>query len=323
MQDSLFRAHAIGHVERHRNAGIAAVVAQRPRLDGHLDYASIGRDVTAGIVRRLHALMLAELVANLPGFLGRAQAFDIHRQHLLATVAVVPAGRGIDGQKFERIDVGHPHRQRILLEQQAERSFATPQIGDVLMRRHPATIRHRPVANPENAAICQFDDGVVLLLADDKLIAPGEVFVHGHRGMASRLKPQGDDLLEEHAGSDAVRRQIVHVDVAAVADDQPLLAVEEAKPLRHVVERRIETVGDLARLGLFRKRCDLGVSRPLAFAGKTRSRSDEIHQVGVVGVDHPDQQHHQHAKIDADADVQWLRPRSAAAARSERPKSAA
>ena len=85
MQDPLFRALAIGHVERYRDAGIAAVVAQRPRLDRHLDDSSIGRDVMAGIVRRLHALMLAELVANLPGVLGNAQVFDIHRQHLLAT----------------------------------------------------------------------------------------------------------------------------------------------------------------------------------------------------------------------------------------------
>ena len=65
MQDPLFRALAIGHVERHCNAGIAAVIAQRPRLDRHLDDSAIGRDVTAGIVRRLHALMLAEFVANL------------------------------------------------------------------------------------------------------------------------------------------------------------------------------------------------------------------------------------------------------------------
>ena len=181
----------------------------------------------------------------------------------------MPAGRGIDGQKLERIDVGHPHRERIFLEQQAERGFATPQIGDVLVRRHPAAIRHRPMANPENAAVCQFDNGVVLLRADDKLLAPGEIFFRGHRRMASRLKSQVDDLPERDAGFDAVQRQIVHIDVAAIADDQPLLTVEEAKPLRHVVERRIETVGDLARLGLFRECCDLGASRPLAFAARS------------------------------------------------------
>src|SRR6266542_3519221 len=50
MQDSLFRALAVGHVEGHRNAGIAAVIAQRPRFDRHLDDSSVRRDVTAGLM---------------------------------------------------------------------------------------------------------------------------------------------------------------------------------------------------------------------------------------------------------------------------------
>src|SRR2546421_64655 len=47
---------------------------------------------------------------------------------------------------------------------------------------------------------------------------------------------------------------------------EPLLAVEEAQPLRHVVERGIETVGNLVRFRLFADGDRLGISRPFAFS---------------------------------------------------------
>ena len=62
MQDALLRALAIGHVERHGDAGIPIVITQRPRLYRHVDHPTVGRDVAAGFLRRLHALVLTELV---------------------------------------------------------------------------------------------------------------------------------------------------------------------------------------------------------------------------------------------------------------------
>ncbi len=43
--------------------------------------------------------------------------------------------------------------------------------------------------------------------------------------------------IQRRAGAHDLVRQLIHLGVAAVADDQPLMAVEHAQPLRHVVER--------------------------------------------------------------------------------------
>ena len=123
VQDALLRAFAIGHVERHGNASIPVVVAQRSCLDRNVDYSAISRDVTAGILSRLQALVMAELAMQPFRFLWNAQIFHRHRQHLRAAIAIMTAGRSIHRQKFERVDIDHPHRERIFLEQKAERGF--------------------------------------------------------------------------------------------------------------------------------------------------------------------------------------------------------
>ena len=46
--------------------------------------------------------------------------------------------------------------------------------------------------------------------------------------------------VKRRARADAVGRKVVHLDVAIVADDQPMGGVEEAQSLRHVVDRGVE-----------------------------------------------------------------------------------
>src|SRR5258708_29311889 len=94
MQDALFCALAIGHVERHRNGGIAVVVAQRPSLDRNVDYPAVGGDVTAGNFRRLQSLLFAGLAVQYFPFLLGAAGFPPHRQHLLATISLSAASAG-------------------------------------------------------------------------------------------------------------------------------------------------------------------------------------------------------------------------------------
>ena len=142
------------------------------------------------------------------------------------------------------------------------------------------------------------------LFGNSETPAPFQVFVAGHGGKASRLEPEIDDFGKAHPGLHAVGGQIIHVDITAVAHDQPLLAVEEAKSLRHVVECGVETVGDRACLGLLLPRGHLGRSRPPAFGEQLRPRCDQVYQIAVVGVHHPDQRHQQQTKIQSDADQQ-------------------
>ena len=49
-----------------------------------------------------------------------------------------------------------------------------------------------------------------------------------------------EDLPHGRAGLHLLRRQPVHLGVALVADDQPLLAVEHGEALRHVVQGGVE-----------------------------------------------------------------------------------
>ena len=70
--------------------------------------------------------------------------------------------------------------------------------------------------------------------------APLQIFIPRHRGKAAGLKAHVDDFGQGSAGADAIARQIIHVDIAVVADDQPVVRIEEAQPLRHIVDRGVE-----------------------------------------------------------------------------------
>ena len=104
----------------------------------------------------------------------------------------------------------------------------------------PAERWHRPVPDLEGAAVAQFDDAVGGIGRYRDLGAPVQIFLARHRGKAAGLEPHVDDFRQQHAGRDAVGRQVVHLDIALVADDQAMGGVEEAKALRHVVDRHVE-----------------------------------------------------------------------------------
>src|SRR5205823_10888404 len=56
---------------------------------------------------------------------------DRHRQKALATVAVMRDSRVVDGEETQRLAVIYPHRQRIVLKQQAKRCLSAFEIRDI------------------------------------------------------------------------------------------------------------------------------------------------------------------------------------------------
>ena len=214
------------------------------------------------------------------------------------------------GHHVQRIDQGRVRRAGCHLGplgiglRFGERLLGAISPGDIFVGCDPAAIRHRAVADLKNATVGQFDHGVVRLLADREAVAPIEVFVFGHGGEASRLEPQIDDLSQQHAWPHALRWQIVHVEVAAIADDEPLLAIEEAQALRHIVERGVEAAGDLARLRLLVKGSHLGSSCAFALGEQLHPRRDQVYQIPVVSVHHPDEQDQRQAEIEPNANQQ-------------------
>jgi hypothetical protein len=118
-----------------------------------------------------------------------------------------------------------------------QRSLA---LGDVLVRRDPAAARHRAMADMEGAAILQLHHRIRRRVGDVDRAAPFEIVVGAHlRERAGRMA-QVDDLAQRDARDDDRRVELIHLDIALVADDQPLRSVEEAQALRHVVEREVE-----------------------------------------------------------------------------------
>ena len=66
------------------------------------------------------------------------------------------------------------------------------------------------------------------------------VLLLGHGREAAGLETQIDDLAQGDSGTDPLGIEAVHLQVAVVADHQPLCAVEEAQALRHVVDGQVE-----------------------------------------------------------------------------------
>src|SRR6202022_4363801 len=113
------------------------------------------------------------------------------------------------GQIGEGVVVGHIF----------DLDLGPPLLGNVFMGGNPAAIGHRPVPDLEGAPVAQFNDAVGRFGGYRNLAAPVQVLVPGHRGKTPGLKPHVDDFGERDAGTDAVARQVVHVDIAVVADD--------------------------------------------------------------------------------------------------------
>ena len=84
------------------------------------------------------------------------------------------------------------------------------------------------------------DDGVGDLRGHRDIAPPHQIFLGRHVGKRAGLETKVDDFLQFHSRENARRIEIVNFHIALIADDQPLRAIEEAKALRHIVDRKIE-----------------------------------------------------------------------------------
>ncbi len=155
---------------------------------------------------------------------------------------------------FESVVQQHPVRQigqRIVVRHVLDLDLGLALLGDVLMGRDPAAAGHRPVADLDRAPVLQSDDTVFRLVGDRDVVAPADVFFARHGREAAGFDAQVDDLGQLHAGVNAVGRNIIDLDKTIVADDQAVIGIEEAQPLRHVVDGGVELeVPDPQRLFL-------------------------------------------------------------------------
>ena len=87
---------------------------------------------------RLGMIDVADLLQRLAmgyPFVLRPDLAKLHAQERRAAVAVVLHRRVVDAEEFGRLGIEHPHRHRIVVEQQAKRGFAPLERRDVRNRQ--------------------------------------------------------------------------------------------------------------------------------------------------------------------------------------------
>jgi hypothetical protein len=154
--------------------------------------------------------------------------------------------------------------------------FGPDRRGDVLMRRDVAAGGHRIADHLDRAPARQVEPvaGARVLASPT---APRFKIVFEVDRPASTLDTASEDLLEARARPGKVGRQVVHPGVFSVAQDEALIRVKHAKPVRHVGERGIEPLVLLPEglLGLNPGRCVLIAEEPAAvFEGDMRNREN-------------------------------------------------
>ena len=125
------RLAALGDIDDGDEIAVAAV-EHHPASEGqHVNLAAVGLDVPpvagglVGIADVQQRFLVGDPLVFRPDFI------ELHAQEFLAGVAVMLDGRIVDAEEFCCFGVEHPHRHGVVVEQQAERSFAPFQGGNV------------------------------------------------------------------------------------------------------------------------------------------------------------------------------------------------
>ena len=140
--------------------------------------------------------------------------------------------------------------QGIVARQVGDARLATLPLGDVVVRRHPAAACHRLVGHLDDAPVGEFMNDIDCLA----VCQPGAQLVGELLRVVGEIS--GALLLLEHidelgTGLGRIGEHPVDTQIAFVAHKEPLILVEHAQALRHVVERRIHLgmgAGKLPRL---------------------------------------------------------------------------
>ena len=148
------------------------------------------------------------------------------RQRLLHLLAEQQPVRQIG----ERVMARHVHDLR----------FGLAAFGDVLVGRDPAAVGGGVVGAGHHAAVAEFVEMRAVGGAAHEVGQLRQQFVHGLAGVILPRHAQFEDFAERDAGLDLVALQPEDFEEAPVDDLEPVLRVEQAQALRHVVERGIE-----------------------------------------------------------------------------------
>ena len=118
--------------------------------------------------------------------------------------------------------------------------FSCDTVSAVLMGRHPASVQHRLVTYGDHAMILHLDYAGVRSLTLANLVSPLQILSERHGGSAVCCISMFHDISQRAAGPDLLRLEPVYLGVTLIADYKALLTVEQADPLGHVLQHRLE-----------------------------------------------------------------------------------
>ena len=135
--------------------------------------------------------------------------------------------------------VPDPHRQRIVLEQEAERRLPPAFFGDVLMGRDPSAVGQDLADDLDGAPVGLLDDLPGGVAACDRAEHIRTIAVGIAVERAGGDAPL-DHLAQRDAGFDRACGQPIEIEVALVAQDDAAVGVEHHDAVAHVVQRGVE-----------------------------------------------------------------------------------
>ena len=219
----------VGDVGRARHAGLhdGEFVAAEP---GHeIGPADASAEADGDGFQQLVADHVSERVVDALEFV------DVDIEH-----RKLPVGRGVRQFALELfVEQGAVRQigQRVVMGEVGDAFLGAAPFGDVLMGRDPAAVRQRLVDDLDRAAVGRRDDHRVALR--DVAQHPRDILVDV-AGERSGLLAMRDHVAETAARLDDLGRQPVHLDIALVADHEPLRGIEQQQALRHVVDGGVE-----------------------------------------------------------------------------------
>ncbi len=174
---------------------------------------------------------------------------DVERravQHLAARDAEHGLECAVDQQIFTRLRVLDDDGNRNVLDDRnqklpgfVELLLGAALLGDVDMGGDPTTLGHRPVADGVDVTVAQHVLDIIRQPLGD-FIKPGLDVLLGVLRRHSGADPRFENRAQRGAGFNLFGTKAVHFAVALVADHQPLLGIEHAQSVRHVLERGMQ-----------------------------------------------------------------------------------
>ena len=118
-KEAFVGTHSLGHVERRAQARRAARICEIFGIDGNHNAGSVSFPVTPDFMTLAPSAFLNASIEMIAIF-RKPKIEHSHLQKRILRISVMRHGGGIDGQKFLRIDIHHPHRNRIAIKQQSK-----------------------------------------------------------------------------------------------------------------------------------------------------------------------------------------------------------